>query len=153
MFVDYRESLVKVTQDEELWRQLRRLDSIPFHDDTVADIDACFHAVAVFKDWVREVGGRPYNWKHFWRWPGMVSDQFVALLMTRHPPALLIFIYWCAVMEGAPKRWFLDGWAPRDGHLAMNELDAGWDQFLEWPREVFDSTKGRQLVTEEQISP
>lgn len=147
VYVDYRISRFKVTLDEELWRQLQRLDAIQFPDGTTEEtIQACHHAVDVLKAWVREIGGHPYEWKHFWRWPGVVTKRFAQLVSARYPAALLIFIYWCAVMNGTPRRWYLDGWARRDGLLAMASLDATWDEFLDWPRQSFDPLKERPLV-------
>ncbi|KAI1267589.1 hypothetical protein F5Y18DRAFT_443342 [Xylariaceae sp. FL1019] len=93
----------------------------------------CQHALETLKWWVRAVNGAPRNWKHFILWPGSVTDTFVSALAKRQPVALLLYIYWCAIMYRAPRRWFADRWQRRVVGAALTYLEPCYAVFLEWP--------------------
>lgn len=139
--VSNSESAISVTMDENVWQAVQRLASVHYPEGTPGRIvQTCRRAIAVLQSWVQETDGYPRSWLHFMLWPGSVSDDFVELLITKQPVALLIYIYWCAIMHRLPKLWFMNGWARRNAFLAMAELDANWDCFLEWPRGILNES-------------
>ncbi|KAJ3577854.1 hypothetical protein NPX13_g2710 [Xylaria arbuscula] len=99
----------------------------------------CDQALESLKAWTKSVRGAPQTWKHFITWPSSVTDGFITALTDKQPVALLIYIYWCAVMCGAPRRWYADGWQQRVASAAMSEIDPTYGSFLEWPIFVLSS--------------
>ncbi|KAH8196933.1 hypothetical protein TruAng_008890 [Truncatella angustata] len=138
-FVDDRHILYQPIMDKEVWRRVSGLDGIGLAEDTLEDAEACRQAIAHLKAWVQETDGHPRSWAHFFRWPGAVSDHFTNMLFGGHQRALVIFVYWCAIMHQSPKRWFMDGWASRSAHLAIDLMSTADDHLLEWPRSVLSS--------------
>ncbi|KAI1842664.1 hypothetical protein JX265_002730 [Neoarthrinium moseri] len=135
LFIDHRSSLIAASLDEQIWQAVSNLDNVEHLANTSSDVAHVYHhAVETLKNWVKDTEGYPRSWQHFMAWPGHVSDRFVELLTAKHPPALIIFTYWNTIMHLTPKRWFMNGWARRNGCLAMAELDPEWDGLLEWPR-------------------
>ena len=70
-------------------------------------------------------------------WPIKMSNEFIILLRSRHPAALLAFLYYSLVMKcGASYCWFLQGWglmlAEESEHFLSHEP---WLGFSRWPRE------------------
>ncbi|RWA12451.1 hypothetical protein EKO27_g2636 [Xylaria grammica] len=76
----------------------------------------CRHALGRLKWWSQLVHGVPRNWKHFILWPASVTDEFVTALAEKQPVALLVYIYWCAIMHRSPRRCALLEWPT----LALN---------------------------------
>ncbi|KAI0445078.1 hypothetical protein F4803DRAFT_560395 [Xylaria telfairii] len=93
----------------------------------------CEHAIEAFKWWVRFIDGAPRIWRHFYLWPASVTDGFVTALKEKQPVALLIYTYWCVVMQRAPQRWYANGWHQRVAAAAMSGIDSEYRAFLEWP--------------------
>ncbi|KAI2629956.1 hypothetical protein GGR54DRAFT_628357 [Hypoxylon sp. NC1633] len=124
-----------VNLDEFTWKGMCCLDSIEYPEGTTDEIRcACTHSIAALKNWVIKVDGHPGNWAHFIGWPACISDQYLLALSDTHPVALVIFIYWCAIMHRSPKRWYMVGWANRAANAAMSCLGEEWDYLLEFPR-------------------
>lgn len=65
-------------------------------------------------------------------------DAYLDLLQKRDPFALLIFVYWCAIIYQA-RRWFTGRWARRAANSSMSYLGDEWASLLEWPKGVLDS--------------
>lgn len=65
-------------------------------------------------------------------------EAYVKRLHGRDPFALLIFIYWCAIIYRA-RRWFTGRWAHRAANSAMAYLGNEWAGLLEWPKSILDS--------------
>ncbi|KAI0117811.1 hypothetical protein GGR51DRAFT_573538 [Nemania sp. FL0031] len=122
-----------------------------------ADQSACAQAIVSLQRWVVLVSGKPRSWAHYVWWPADVPAKFVDLVNGKNPVALLVFVYWCAVLGRADQQWFLNGWASKAGGVAMAEMGPGWwDQGLDWPLQelglcrgsvkVGDLSKGEMLV-------
>lgn len=129
--------------DKETVAAVQRLHFIRYPDDTLDSVKKhCSIAVFALGEWIAHIRGFPRSWAHLFPWPFVVTDEFLGLLRTRHPVALLILIHWCVVIHQAPKRWFLDVWAQRTARLAMLEVGDGWDDILEWPRRMLRLDSG-----------
>ncbi|VUC35955.1 unnamed protein product [Clonostachys rosea] len=97
----------------------------------------CEHAVHALYRWLLVTSGRPRTWRDFIEWPAAVSDEFLVLVQEqKHPAAVIILMYWCAIMSKAPKTWFIDDWAVAAASQAMSWLDEPWKQSpaLVWAR-------------------
>jgi hypothetical protein len=96
------------------------------------DKDVLMDAVQALKKWINMCHGSPHNWRYYCLFPGMVSEEYLQLLAEEDDSALLIMIYWCAVMRLGPKRWFFERWLIRASALAQAKLTGNWSDVLEW---------------------
>ncbi|KAI1170710.1 hypothetical protein F4777DRAFT_568292 [Nemania sp. FL0916] len=122
-----------------------------------AEQTTCARAISSLQRWVVLVSGKPRSWAHYVWWPADVPTEFIDLVNEKNPVALLVFVYWCAVLGRADQQWFLNGWASKAGGVAMAEMGPGWwDQGLDWPLQelglcrgsvkIGDLSKGEMLV-------
>ncbi|KAI0203084.1 hypothetical protein F4808DRAFT_418985 [Astrocystis sublimbata] len=124
---------------DEMLKAIGQLSTAGHPEGTLtATQKSCDHALAKLIWWVRLVNGVPQTWKHFILWPASVMDGFAAALTDKQPVALLIYLYWCAVMNRAPRRWYLDGWHARIAVAVISNLGSDHDRFLQWPRLALD---------------
>lgn len=93
-------------------------------------------AVQALIDWSSVCNGCPRTYKDYVIFPGMVSAEYLQLLGSGDDLALLVLIYWCAVMRVGASRWFLDRWLPRTAEMAQDKLKADWSYMLAWPNAV-----------------
>jgi hypothetical protein len=96
------------------------------------------HAFWELREWIFVCQGKPRTWRHYLIWPAAVGEEYLALLSDADEIALLILIYWCAIMYQSPRRWFITAWAKRTGLLAKSLLNANWDETLAWPLDVLN---------------
>lgn len=90
--------------------------------------------ISSLRDWLDLTSGHPRTWHHFIWWPSTIGSEYMSLLARREPMALVIFVYWSAIMQNAPKRWFLDGWAARVAAPIFESLGPESNDILAWPR-------------------
>ncbi|KAI0810049.1 hypothetical protein GGR55DRAFT_679278 [Xylaria sp. FL0064] len=109
----------------------------------MAEQSACAQAIESLQQWVVLVSGKPRTWAHYVWWPADVPAEFVDLLKNKSPVALLVFVYWCAVLGRANHQWFLNGWVSKAGGVAMAEMGPGWwEQGLDWPLQELGLCRG-----------
>jgi hypothetical protein len=136
-YVDYSKSLARPTLDTTIWDLVNELETMPSLDDGPKwAVEACRSAIESLKEWLQETNSRPRSWAAFLRWPGVVSNHYVQLLEAWNDAALIIFVYWCMIMNRCPKRWFMEDWACRDSDAAMRAMRDCSSHVLDWPREV-----------------
>ncbi|KAI1772196.1 hypothetical protein F4818DRAFT_179272 [Hypoxylon cercidicola] len=120
---------------ESTWNAICCLDSLGYPNYTTDETEfACVQSITALKEWVIHVDGNPGNWRQFIEWPATVPEEYLPALSSRHPVALIVFVYWCSIMHRTPKRRFLVGWANRAADAAMRHLGQEWDSILEFPR-------------------
>ncbi|KAI0168878.1 hypothetical protein GGR52DRAFT_574104 [Hypoxylon sp. FL1284] len=126
--------------DETTWNAVCGLDSLEYPADTTDETrSACLQSITALKEWAVRVDGYPGTWRQYIEWPAIVSKQYLDALSSRHPVALVVFVYWCSIMHRSPKRWFMVGWANRAADAAMRHLGKEWDAVLEFPRATLAS--------------
>lgn len=108
--------------------------------DEPHSVEVTSAAVQALIDWNSQCNGCPRTFKEYVLFPGMVSNEYLELLASGDDLALLVLIYWCAIMRRGAKRWFLDRWLPRTIDLAQSKLKADWSHVVEWPNAVMDGT-------------
>ncbi|KAJ8120275.1 hypothetical protein ONZ43_g2974 [Nemania bipapillata] len=109
----------------------------------ITEQSACAQAIDSLQRWVVLVSGKPRTWAHYVWWPADVPTKFIDLVNEKNPVALLVFVYWCAVLDRADRKWFWNGWASKAGGVAMAEMGPGWwDQGLEWPLQELGLCRG-----------
>jgi hypothetical protein len=71
-------------------------------------------------------------------WPRVLTQDFITLLEQRHPAALIVFLYYCIVLQATEDIcWFLDGWSARLTRAIGKWLgDAPWADVSRWPLET-----------------
>ncbi|KAE9377235.1 hypothetical protein N431DRAFT_542616 [Stipitochalara longipes BDJ] len=90
-------------------------------------------AISALKKWLSWTEGRPHAWIHLVWWPAAITTEYMTLLAENEDGALLIFVYWCAIMKNAPQRWYLQGWAQRVGASAFHRISSpSWHLLLKW---------------------
>lgn len=99
--------------------------------------DSIRQAFWELREWTFECQGNPRTWRHYLCWPAAVSEEYLTLLSEGDDTALLIFIYWCAILHRSPKRWFITAWSKRAALQAVGMLKADWSDVLAWPIEIF----------------
>lgn len=97
-------------------------------------------AMNALKQWVWECSAVPRNWKDYVAFPSMVSDQYLEALHGKNDHALLLLIYWCAIMYRGPKKWFLQRWLERTVSFAVSQLKNDWNTMLQWPTLAMSQT-------------
>ncbi|KAF2649161.1 hypothetical protein K491DRAFT_611401 [Lophiostoma macrostomum CBS 122681] len=105
------------------------------NDDTNAEVNR--QAFWDLREWVFECQGQPRIFKHLLSWPAEVSDSYMSVLTEGDDVALLILIYWCAIVYLSPRKWHIINWAKRTATAAIGLLKADWEDLLEWPLENF----------------
>ncbi|KAI0382359.1 hypothetical protein F5Y04DRAFT_53588 [Hypomontagnella monticulosa] len=138
----------KAHLDDFTWNAICYLDSLNHPEGTSPETkQACLQSVTALKEWVVDIDGHPSNWRHFIDWPAAVSEQYLSALSEKHPIAVIIFVYWCSIMNRSPKRWYMVGWASRAASAAMRNLGEEWSRALEFPRAIIASDGlGRPLI-------
>lgn len=102
--------------------------------------DPILEAVKELKQWTQSVHASPWKWADLIRYPGLVSAAYVDKLAAEEDLALLVFIYWCAIMQlgwNQVERWFLHRWPQRAVLAAVARLSGKWSEVLKWPLSVF----------------
>lgn len=100
---------------------------------------AHLRACRALKNWAKDCGGFPWTWKDYIQWPAQIPEAFINLIAQEDDIALLILIYWCAVLHLGPRRWFIERWPSRAAACASSKLKENWIKLLVWPTAVFDT--------------
>jgi hypothetical protein len=93
---------------------------------TLADIYS-----AVIKARIR---GNSQHPAAMWKWPNMVSQDYIDLLQANHPMALIIFAHF-VILSRVFDEWFLLGYGDRAVLSISDTLPASWRSFLRWPED------------------
>jgi hypothetical protein len=142
-FLSMRNDLAWRHPDAEMWEALSRLRTAVTSTDAqdVQEREIVGSAVQALMDWARLCNGSPRTWKEYVMFPGAVPAEYLQLLDRGDDRALLILIFWCAIMRLGTKRWFLETWLTRTSDLASSRLTNNWSKVLEWPDAVMGSKR------------
>ncbi len=99
-------------------------------------------AIEALRLWANAVSCHPRFWHDFVDWPVTISVEYIEILDNGDNFAAVIFVYWCAVMNRAPGRYYLAGIMKKIEKLATADLHPLWDTLLEWPRKELQSEPG-----------
>ncbi|PMD46874.1 hypothetical protein L207DRAFT_480806 [Hyaloscypha variabilis F] len=84
-------------------------------------------------DLAREPRSGGYNRRSAFRWPGKISDDFIALLSGKEPGALILFAHQCVLLKREEPCWYMDGHAARLISMVKDNLSEEWWCFIQWP--------------------
>lgn len=109
----------------------------PSPADSSENLGSILQAAVVLEQWTMRIAGRPRRWQDVTSWPSCVSDHFLSLIAARDSAALAVIVHWFAIVDRAPRRWYLDGWALRAAAVVINDVGPEWEDLVEWPRRYF----------------
>jgi hypothetical protein len=137
-FIQYRNKLESRLVDPHVWIALCNLRntvassvSHEVHQREVLNV-----TVQALANWALICDASPRTWRHYIIFPGLLSSEFLELLASEDDLALLILIYWCAIMRLGSSRWFLERWLSRTAAMAQAKLTGNWSHVLKWPNNV-----------------
>ncbi|KAK3214530.1 hypothetical protein GRF29_19g432516 [Pseudopithomyces chartarum] len=95
-------------------------------------------AMQSLKDWVKSCDGQPRRWHHFIYWPSSLPERYVEAVRQDENLALVLFLYWLAILRMAPPRWFMERWIIRAAHHIKGKLFFEWDELTAWPISIIN---------------
>ncbi|KAG4437146.1 hypothetical protein IFR05_007380 [Cadophora sp. M221] len=66
-------------------------------------------------------------------WPILVSQEYMSLLSSRRPAALVILAHYAVVLHEVRDRWWVSEWGVKLVQEVYQMLDDEWKTMLEWP--------------------
>lgn len=74
-------------------------------------------------------------------WPLTISPEFVGLVQTRRPEALLVLAHFAVLLHWCRDHWIFGsvGQQLLDGTVA--QLGQGWERWLQWPKEMIENSE------------
>jgi hypothetical protein len=105
-------------------------------------------ALNELQQWVLLCDAHPQRWDQYCSWPGRLRSEFLDLLANNNDIAMLLVIYWSAVLHRSPKP-SVSSWAKRAVQYAMKRLSEKekWENLLVWPLHVLREDKTVQPQT------
>lgn len=85
-----------------------------------------------------------------WRWPINVPTGFVRLVAACNQPALVIFMYFAAIVSAVRNTWYNEKWSEFAINGASVTLDESMRHWTEWPRLQVES---RMAILGVQLHP
>jgi hypothetical protein len=68
-----------------------------------------------------------------WKWPNMVSKEYIALLRESHGGALVLYAHFAIISEVWKDKWYLKGWPARVVQSISSNIDLSWKECMKWP--------------------
>ncbi|KAJ5146985.1 hypothetical protein N7526_000337 [Penicillium atrosanguineum] len=69
-------------------------------------------------------------------WPMRATPDYLVLLEDKRPEALLVFAYYCALLQLMSSRWFIKGWPLSILESIRDTIEDKWIWLLGWPLET-----------------
>lgn len=66
-------------------------------------------------------------------WISSLPNEYVSLLQTKEPWALVVLAHFCVLLHRSESVWFMKGQAARLMSLIVEFLDSNWRQLVQWP--------------------
>lgn len=125
----------RVPIDEQAIAAIKNLDDFcTVEMNSSSDAETYSDAIRSLKLWAESVSCQPQSWHGLVEWPVTISDRYIQLLDGGDEFAAVIFCYWCAVMNRAPKRYYLVGVMKKLEVATTTGLNGEWEALLQWPR-------------------
>lgn len=74
-------------------------------------------------------------------WPLTISTGFVELLRKRRPEALLVLAHFAVLLHWCRCHWVFGSVGKQLLHGTIAQLGQGWERWLQWPREMIESSQ------------
>ena len=82
-------------------------------------------------------------------WPVMVPQEYISLLNSRKPEALIILAHYCIILHHLDYYWWMRGWARHIIENIQNELVDDLQSWVQWPNSVI--TVDEKVLTDEGL--
>ena len=69
-------------------------------------------------------------------WAVMIPQDYISLLNSRKPEALIILAHYCIILHHLDDYWWMRGWAMHIIENVQRELDDNWRSWIQWPTRV-----------------
>lgn len=76
------------------------------------------------------------TWKILGLWPMRVASEFMTLLYSRHPGALILLAHYCIILKKMEHYWYFEGGAANLMLSLLNVLEKRWYRFIQEPVEL-----------------
>jgi hypothetical protein len=90
---------------------------------------------ALYREVVHTKGTANGNPSLIWKWPGLVSAQYVTLLRELEPLALIIFAHFAILTNIFRASWCFNGWAEKTIAVITFHLSLPLRKMIDWPRQ------------------
>lgn len=112
------------------------LATSPLDSDALAHCRAALaHLEDIYKNIVHFARTAPVESGQVWRWAVAVSSAFLRLVRARVPAALVLLAHYAAANSAIRTAWYTEDWGVYALRGIEAELDAGYQHWLDWPRE------------------
>ncbi|MCJ1274391.1 hypothetical protein MMC21_002187 [Puttea exsequens] len=82
-------------------------------------------------------------------WPVLVPSEFMKLLNSRRPIALVILAHYCVILHHLDDYWWTRGWAMHIIRNIHRELEDEWRCWIQWPSSVI--TVDEKVLTDGKL--
>ncbi|KAL9128336.1 MAG: hypothetical protein Q9217_002965 [Psora testacea] len=122
------------------------------------DMDACRSALEGLRTCFRNIHisqtSSPYvvpeNIEIIFAWLATIDTEFISLLLSRYPLALVILAYFAIFLHLLNKVWWCRGWGLALMDSIQNSLDETWKPVLQWPMHQFAFIASQQATGEDR---
>ncbi|KAE8552412.1 hypothetical protein TMatcc_002457 [Talaromyces marneffei ATCC 18224] len=73
------------------------------------------------------------TWKILGLWPMRVESEFMTLLYSRQPGALILLAYYCIILKKMERYWYFEGGSAKLMLSIVNVLEQRWHPFIREP--------------------
>lgn len=85
-------------------------------------------------------------------WPIHNSVEYVELLISWHPGALIVLAHYCIVLQRVGMGcWYLEGRAVSMLSTIVRQLDPIWHRYIEWPLSEVGLSPSTERMTDESL--
>ena len=81
----------------------------------------------------RALGQSFTSWEALRIWPMRVSAEYMGMLGSWHPGALILLAHYCIILKQLESLWYLQGRAARLLTAVSYRLEPQWHCYIEWP--------------------
>jgi hypothetical protein len=89
---------------------------------------------SLYKEVVHTKGTANGNAAFLWKWSGGASPEYVTILRSLDPYALVLFAHFAMLTHIFDNDWFFQGWAERTVDVIASHLAPPHKEILDWPK-------------------
>jgi hypothetical protein len=121
---DYLLSVIPSQSSPDAWPE----DVCRLYFETAVELAKAF-------SYTRALGERFTTWDALRLWPMLISVEYMNLLSSWHPGALILLAHYCILLQKVECRWYFEGRSTKLLSTIMKHLDVRWHCYIRWPLE------------------
>lgn len=90
-------------------------------------------AIRTVKECFKAITRKTYDRGMLFSWPITVSQDYLELLGSRQPMALVILAYYAVILYEVRDKWWTMGWGSQLVQEINQMLDGNWNSLMAWP--------------------